>query len=252
MKGSKGRRIRRLVSNLLLLGGVLLLAYPVGTWVYAYWQQGRLEQKLVEASPVFAAPSKDYFAGQMTTATEDRRGAAAAEQAAREAELARFRQAADAFERSVGREKGVPLGKIVIEKIGLETVVLEGVGKTDLREGPGHWPSTPFPGQSGNFVISGHRTTYGAPFFRLDRLEPGDTIDLLLPYAAVRYQVTRRIIVFPDQVEEVRQRGFEQISLATCHPIYSAKQRLVIQAELESFRLLDEPVGRPANASAGG
>lgn len=256
MASRRSIRVRRLVANLLILAGLLVVAYPVGTWVYTYWQQYRLEQRLVEASPVFAVPMAELFTGEMTTPTEGRLGIAAAEQALREAEreaeLGRFAQAADDFERSIGNKGAAPLGKMIIPKIGVDTVVIEGVGKTDLREGPGHWPSTPFPGQGGNFVVSGHRTTYGAPFFRLDKLEPGDVVDLVLPYAAVRYTVTRKVIVFPNQVEEVRQRGFEQISLATCHPIYSAKQRLVIQAELESFRLLSDTTPQAASVPPGG
>lgn len=232
------RSWRRLIADLMIVGGLLVLLYPAGTWGYARWQQSRLEAKLVASDPVFQAPPADFFQGLTPTATADRVGVAADQKAKRQALLADLERAADAFEASLGDKQGVPLGKIRIPKIGVEQVLIQGTGKSDLREGPGHWPGTPFPGQGGNFVVSGHRTTYGAPFFRLDRLRVGDTIDVLMPYAALRYKVTRSVIVLPTQVEEVRQRGFEQISLATCHPIYSAKQRLVIQADLDSFRLL--------------
>jgi sortase A len=68
----------------------------------------------------------------------------------------------------------VPPGRafalIQIPAIDVERVVVEGVGRDDLRKGPGHVPSTMMPGQPGTFGVSGHRTTYGAPFYRLDEL----------------------------------------------------------------------------------
>jgi len=88
-------------------------------------------------------------------------------------------------------------------------------------------------------VVSGHRTTYGAPFFRLDNLEAGDEIQLVLPYVAAVYRVWRSIVVLPYETQVVAQRGVEEISLATCHPIYSAAQRLVVQAQLVEYQLLE-------------
>ena len=113
---------------------------------------------------------------------------------------------------------------------------------------------TPLPGLGGNFVVSGHRTTYGGPFFKLDKLEPGDRIDLLLPYAAATYRVTQKVIVFPNQTDVVAQSGKEELSLATCHPIYSARQRLVIKAEMVSFKVLEEkaPGGESTDMAPGG
>ncbi len=85
--------------------------------------------------------------------------------------------------------------------------MLEGTDTRDLREGPGHWPETPLPGQGGNFVVSGHRTTYGAPFRKFDKVKEGDLVDLVLPYAVARYRVSRVVIVKPNEVEEVAQLG---------------------------------------------
>ena len=120
--------------------------------------------------------------------------------------------------------------------------MVEGTGKGDLREGPGHWPETPFPGQGGNFVVSGHRTTYGAPFLKLNKVKVGDEIDLVLPYGVARYAVTRIVIVLPTQVDTVAQLGKEQVSLAACHPIYSASHRIVVQGDLTAFQLI-KPAG---------
>ncbi len=76
---------------------------------------------------------------------------------------------------SVGVGDGI--ARIVIPKLGLDAIVVELAGLDDedsLKLGPGHIPSTAYPGGSGNVVISGHRTTYGAPFKYINELVPGD------------------------------------------------------------------------------
>ena len=89
-------------------------------------------------------------------------------------------------------------------------------------------------------MVSGHRNIYGGPFLHLDQLKTGDTIDLLLPYVAAHYEVTRSIIVKPTQVEVVAQRGIEEISLTTCDPPFTARNRLVVQAKLVEYKLLSQ------------
>jgi len=237
---------RRWLANVLIVAGALVLAYPLGTWGYARWQQHELASRLAAASPAVAGEAESYLRQSVTAYTDDPDAAQdeardvrqAGEEAARRAEQARLRESAQAFAQENGGQARRPLGRLLIPKIGVDVVVLEGTGKADLREGPGHWPETPFPGQGGNFVVSGHRTTYGAPFFKLDKLAAGDEFDLVLPYAIARYRIYRTMIVRPDETEVVAQRGVEEISLATCHPIYSAAQRLVVQAELIGFKLL--------------
>jgi sortase A len=139
--------------------------------------------------------------------------------------------------RRVARGKG--LAVIDIPKIQLENkVVVEGVGRQELRKGPGHIPSTVPPGQAGTFGISGHRTTYGAPFYRLDELAKGDTITVVTREAIYTYTVTRTAIVRPtdtqvlDNVRGANGRPKPTITLTTCHPRYSARQRLVIFGDL--------------------
>jgi sortase A len=223
---------------------LLLLLYPVGTWGYAKYEQRVLRAELEKSHPLLAREPAAFFTGGMvevaatspTPISEERQedgDALLAEQA----QLRAFKDAAQEFAKT-GLHAGKPLGKVVIPKIDVESVLIEGTGARDLREGPGHWPETPLPGWGGNFVVSGHRTTYGGPFFRLDKLSPGDEVQILLPYAAIRYEVSRTIIVRPNQVEVVAQRGVEELSLTTCHPIYSARQRLVVQADLVGFKLL--------------
>ena len=74
--------------------------------------------------------------------------------------------------------EGDAVARIQIPKIGVDSIVVNGVSRDDLRKGPGHYPDTPMPGQFGNAAIAGHRTTYGAPFGDLDQLNPGDLIQV--------------------------------------------------------------------------
>lgn len=253
----KGLRLRwrRILSHVLILAGVALLLYPAGTWGYAWWQQRDLARKLVATHPALTLPSRTYFNEDMfqLKAEQDALRKVAAE-AKRKAELASLVEAARSFTASLAADAAsgaVPIGRVIIPKIGVDAVLVQGTGRGDLREGPGHWPETPLPGLGGNFVVSGHRTTYGAPFFKLNKLAAGDEIDVLLPYVAARYRVTRSLIVRPDQTDVVAQRGVEELSLATCHPIYSARQRLVVQAEMVSFKLLREAAVSLAPGSGG-
>jgi len=125
--------------------------------------------------------------------------------------------------------------RLVIPRIGLEVDVLEMTQDAVLEKGPGHWPETPVPGQGGHFVVSGHRSTYGSVFLRLDELLPGDSIEVLFPYGVVEYEVTRSLIVGVEDTGVVWSRGVEELSLTTCHPPGSEEYRLVVQAEPVSF-----------------
>jgi LPXTG-site transpeptidase (sortase) family protein len=259
---STGRRRRKhhpwywWLANLMIVWGILAIpGYYLGTCAYTSVNQNRLEEQLTSSNPQIATAAtdvneKDYFSYATVTSTTlapnpapDQATAAeaaiAAAKAERDAKLAAFKAAADAFAAKVSGQIGEPIGKIVIPAIGLDVVLIEGTGVRDLKEGPGHWEETPFPGQVGNFVVSGHRTTYGAPFFKLNELKPGDEIVLVLPYAICRYTVTETLIVYPKEVDTVASVGREQISLAACHPIYSAKQRIVVKGELSTFKLIE-------------
>jgi sortase A len=121
-------------------------------------------------------------------------------------------------------------------------VVVEGVGTEDLKKGPGHYPGTALPGAVGNMVISGHRTTYGAPFNRIDELHRGDAIVLETRDTWFTYRVTSQQVVSPTAVEVTYpvpgQRGAiptkRLLTLTTCNPKYSARQRLIVNALYES------------------
>lgn len=131
-------------------------------------------------------------------------------------------------------EEGTPLAEMRIPSIGVEQVVFEGVTPATLRSGPGHMPWTPVPGQPGNAVISGHRTTYGAPFYDLDALAPGDVIEIDTVIGTHTYTVREQVIVSPTDVWVTEPRQGAWLTLTTCHPRLSARERLIVFAELTS------------------
>lgn len=131
-------------------------------------------------------------------------------------------------------EEGTPFAEMRIPSIGVEQVLFEGVTPATLRLGPGHMPWTPLPGQPGNAVISGHRTTYGAPFYDLDALAPGDVIEIDTVIGTHVYTVREQVIVSPTDVWVTEPRQGAWLTLTTCHPRFSARERLIIFAELTS------------------
>jgi sortase A len=121
---------------------------------------------------------------------------------------------------------------LVIPKIGVDEIVVEGVTLSDLKKGPGHYPETPMPGQKGNAAIAGHRTTYGAPFNRIDELVGGDEILVTTLQGSFRYEVIRQRIVEPTEVSVLDDKKDNRLTLTACHPKYSARQRIVVIAKL--------------------
>jgi sortase A len=128
--------------------------------------------------------------------------------------------------------EGDAVAHLQIPDIGVDKIVVEGVGVGDLKRGPGHYPGSPLPGQAGNAAIAGHRTTYGAPFFRLDELEQGDEILVTTQQGSFRYDVFETQIVDKSQVDVLNEYGDNRLTLTACHPKYSARQRIVIIAKL--------------------
>lgn len=115
--------------------------------------------------------------------------------------------------------------------------VISGVTLADLTRGPGHYPGTADPGEPGNLAIAGHRTTYGAPFYHLDQLVEGDEVHVTGRDAERHtYRVARTEIVGPGDVWVIGADPLESdtptLTLTTCHPRFSAAQRLVVFAEL--------------------
>jgi sortase A len=133
--------------------------------------------------------------------------------------------------------RGDAFARLEIPKIDKELYVLPGVDVADLKKGPGHYPTTPLPGQLGNASIAGHRTTWGAPFGDLDQLAPGDEIIVTMANGDVFvYEVTSTEIVSPDDswVIATTDHAVAMLTLTTCHPEYTTKQRMVVHSVLNA------------------
>jgi sortase A len=134
--------------------------------------------------------------------------------------------------------EGEPVGRIEIPKMHVDKIVVQGVGTSDLERGPGHYPQTPLPGQAGNAAIAGHRTTYGAPFFNIDKLGPGDEIFITTVQGRFTYRVTGTKVVAPSDVSVLDPHHApdgaltNELTLTACHPKWSANKRIIVSAML--------------------
>ena len=138
---------------------------------------------------------------------------------------------------------GDPIGRLSVPRLDLEIMVVYGTDTETLKKGPGLHPSTGFPGQKFLTYVAGHRTTYGAPFSDIDKLQPGDKISFEVPYGTYRYEVTGHVIVRDDQIEVLRGRGREELALQACWPRFFASHRYIAYAKLVGVD--------PASAQAG-
>ncbi|MEX0666190.1 MAG: class E sortase [Acidimicrobiia bacterium] len=131
---------------------------------------------------------------------------------------------------------GEPIAQIRIPRIAIDSIVVQGVSRDNLRKGPGHYPDSPLPGQEGNAAIAGHRTTYGAPFGSLEQLEKGDRIFIRTAQGDFTYEIFQaNLVVKPTDVQVLEPDRVRPaiLTLTTCTPKYSAAQRLVVKAALQ-------------------
>jgi sortase A len=131
--------------------------------------------------------------------------------------------------------EGDPIARLELPTIGVDKIVVAGVEKNDLKKGPGHYPETPLPGQLGNSAIAGHRTTFGQPFFDVDKLANGDEIVVTTLAGRYVYRVTGQQIVSPSdyQVIATTDPTRATLTLTSCHPKYTARERIIVFAELD-------------------
>lgn len=130
---------------------------------------------------------------------------------------------------------GETVARLRIPKIGADYVVTVGTDEEALKKGPGLWKYGAVPGAPGNATVAGHRTTHGAPFRHVDQLVPGDVIEVEVPGIGLSiYEVRGTMIVDPTATGVTAQGPGVRLTLTTCHPVGSAKERMVVQAELVS------------------
>jgi sortase A len=133
---------------------------------------------------------------------------------------------------------GDAIGQLQIPSLGNTYNIVQGTDTGDLEEGPGHYPSTAFPGMGQTVAIAGHRTTYLAPFRFINQLKPGDRISITMRYGKFTYVVQYLRIVKPTDVAVIDDVGYERLVLSACNPIYSAAQRIIVFARLKSVQPL--------------
>jgi sortase A len=218
------RPVVHFVASVLITSGILMLIdagltvawqEPVSAFIAAR-NQSSLEGELDKA-PAVLAPIKVQLAKE----PDPRK---------------RTRKLAAAWADHV--ETGDAMGRIDFPTLDRKYVVSEGTDTDTLRNGPGHYPKTPFPGQGGTVAIAGHRTTYGAPFRTIDQLKKGQPIILDMPYAKLTYEVEKTQVVLPSALWITdRVPGAERLVLSACHPLYSASHRIVAFARLKSIEL---------------
>lgn len=209
------RRLLRSLGALLVVAGVGTLAWAGVTWLwkdpftmlFTELEQRELaqayERRLDELSPqVVAAAPQD----------EPDRAAAAR----------RYRETLD---------PGDPVGRLRVPRLGLDVMVVEGTDTADLRKGPGRHRATYLPGEGELVYIAGHRTTYSAPFSRIDHLRRGDSVVLELPYGTFAYRITGHRIVEDTDLQVLESRGREVIALQACHPRFFASHRYIAYAQ---------------------
>lgn len=131
---------------------------------------------------------------------------------------------------------GSAVGTITIASAGVDWTFVEGVDRSSLRAGVGHMPGTALPGEPGNAVLSGHRTTHGAPFLHLDRVRPGDLVTVETASGSHVYQVVEVLVVPPTDTSVTGQWRGAWLTLTTCTPVFTARERLVVIS-----RLVDGP-----------
>jgi len=129
-------------------------------------------------------------------------------------------------------DEGAAVGRVLIDRIDADFVLVNGTDGNDLRKGPGIYDDVPFPGAPGTTAIAGHRTTYAAPFREIDKLAKDDRVVVEMPYGRFTYEVEKTRIVEPTEVSVIDRVGFDRLVLSACHPLYSAAKRIVVFARL--------------------
>jgi sortase A len=211
-------RVLRAFSTLLIVTGVLVLAWTVVVWrwndpftsFYTRWQQHKLADQ-------YSALAARYHGHRVPP-----RASVAQAERLIDLDARRFRAQA---------QPGAAIGRIEVPRLHLDMVLVNGTDTATLRKGPGRDPRTYMPGEGELVYIAGHRTTYLAPFARIDALRPGDSITLRMPYGTFQYVVTGHQIVDAHALWVLRSHHREVVALQACHPRFFATHRYIVWAK---------------------
>lgn len=223
------RRLVRTLGTLLIVAGIGTLAWAFAVWRWedpftslytAYEQRGLssgLEKRFASYTPAVEQPESPEPA---ELAAEARR-----------------------YQRTTNPGEGI--GRIEVPRLGVKMVLVYGTDAETLKRGPGLDPRTFFPGQNRLVYVAGHRTTYGAPFSKIESLQDGDLIHVELPYGTFTYTVTGSRIVASDDLSVLKSKRYEQIALQACHPRFFASHRWITYGRLTKF----EPPGSDGSSA---
>jgi sortase A len=211
------RKTSRIIGSLLIVAGVLTLAWVVLVWrwqdpftaLYTHFQQARLSRTYEQRAAAFQPHLRqgDLVSLERQVASE-----------------------AHAYRRTL--RTGEPVGRLRIGRIGLKMVVVQGTDHESLKKGPGHYVGSDLPGEGHLIYVAGHRTTYLAPFAAINDLRVGDYIRFELPYGTFTYRVARHYVVADNAVGVLDDHGKEILRLQACHPRFFATQRYLVDATL--------------------
>jgi len=240
------RRAARITGSVLIAAGVLGLAWVLVVWLwqdpftaaYTAWQQHRLDNQYEQLVEQHHNPRLILNGDRQARIAEETRDVAT--------EAAAFQRTAT---------PGQAIGRIIIPRIGLDMVVVDGTDEESLKRGPGLDRQTSMPGRNRLVYIAGHRTTYLAPFSHIDEIAPGDLIRIEMPYAIFVYRAYDHQIVPATDLSMLRSHGRELLRLQACHPRFFATHRYIVDAHLVSVKPRDAPgwqVASPAGAAGRG
>ncbi len=214
------RRAVRIGGTALVVAGALMLVWVVIVWrwqdpftgLYTHWQQHRLARTYEKRFAAYR-PSREGRA---------------------QASLAKTMQviAGEAHRYRRESRRGQAIGRIVVPRLGVNMVLVNGTDDSTLKKGPGRDLRTYMPGEGQLIYIAGHRTTYLAPFAHIDAMRAGDPITLEVPYGTFRYRVFRQKVVPSDDLAVLRSQGREVVALQACHPRFFATNRYIVWGRL--------------------
>ena len=222
-RSSLGARLGRLLGAVLITAGTLVFVWAFVVWqwndpftgLYTRWQQGHLQ-----------AAYRRVDATYRPLALPPRFSVAQKERIVRQ-EARRYRRSAIASK---------PIGRIVVPRLGLRMILVNGTDHDSLTSGPGRDARTFMPGEGELVYVAGHRTTYLAPFAHIDALRAGDPITIALPYGTFVYAVTGHVVVDAHDLAVLRSHHREVLALQACHPRFFATHRYIVWAKLVEVR----------------
>ncbi len=246
------RRLLRFLGTTLVVLGVGAVAWTIVVWrwqdpftaLYTLYEQHKLSSRYHKIAQSYqpllvqrqAAASRAAGARtHVTAAAPARTHVTAAARIAEEQRLVR----ADAKRYRSAVQRGTPLGRIKVPRLGLSIVLVTGTDHDSLTKGPGWDMQTYLPGSGELIYIAGHRTTYLAPFSHIDSMRPGDLVTIEVPYGTFVYRVRSHVIVPYNDLSRLRSynrpKGVppgEVVALQACHPRFFATHRYIVYAVL--------------------